>query len=153
MRLSRSAVLTLATMLAFTACRGDRVAGPASANGTGGGTDTSHVAPNFVNLSGHVFAVQSNAGGMGGDTLNYLPIAGVPLWLMHNILVNGQSAQELAGTTVSDAAGAYKFANLPSGYYVLYAEPAASSGYAGSYSLVPAQQSAVTIDVFVWRAH
>lgn len=153
MQLSRSALLTATAVLAFTACRGDSIAAPARASGSGGGTDTSGVAPSFVNLSGHVFAVENAPAGQGSDTLRYVPIGGVPLRLMHNILVNGQSAQELAGRVVADAGGTYRFDNLPSGYYVLYAEPAAGSGWSGSYSLVPAQQAAVTIDVFVWKTN
>ena len=149
---SRSTLIALASFLALAACGGEHLAGPAAASGAGGGNDTSHVAPSVVNLSGHVFAVQSSPGGMGNDTLSYVPIAGVPLKLMHNILVNGQSAQELAGTTVSDAAGAYHFNGLPSGYYVLYANPTAGSGYQGGYSLVPAQVAQTVIDVFVWKA-
>ena len=142
--------IILASALAFAACTGDRMAGPAPSNSSGSG-DTSHVAPSIVDLSGHVLAMRSGGSGQGGDTLSYDAISGVQLKLMHNILVDGSAEQELAGTTVSDAQGAYHFANLPSGYYVLYAYPTTVSGYKANYSLVPAQSAQVTVDVFVWK--
>ena len=143
----------VAATLAISACSGDGATSPAKVSGSNGGTpgDTSHIAPNTVNLSGHVFALQSTTAGQGSDTLRYIPIAGVSLKLMHNVLVNGVGVQELAGTTTSDASGAYRFDGLPGGYYVIYAYPSASSGYDGSYSLVPAQQAAVVVDVYVWK--
>jgi hypothetical protein len=95
--------------------------------------------------------VRSGGSGQGGDSLSYDVIAGVELKLMHNILVNGEGQQELAGTATSDRAGAYHFNDLPSGYYVLYAYPTTASGYKASYSLVPAQSASVVVDVFVWK--
>jgi hypothetical protein len=147
-----SLLLALSAMVVVASCSDSTGAKQAAPSGTSGGTvDTSGVAPNTVNLSGHVFAVQATPGAQGSDTLRYIPVGGVSLRLMHNILVNGQSAQEPAGTTVSGADGTYSFPAIAGGYYVLYAEPSAASGYAGAYSLVPAQSASVTVDVFVWR--
>ncbi len=95
--------------------------------------------------------MQATPAAQGSDTLHYIPIANVSLRLMHNILVNGNSAQELAGNTISAADGSYRFPNLPSGYYVLYATPSSASGYSGSYSLVPGQSASTVVDVFVWK--
>src|SRR5262249_20399823 len=99
----------------------------------------------------HVYAVRSGGSGQGNDTLSYDAIGGVALKLMHNVLVNGEAQQELAGTFTSDAAGAYHFDNLPSGDYVLYAYPTTTSGDKGNYSLVPALSASVIVDVFVWK--
>ena len=143
--------LALASTVVLAACS-DGAGGLAAPNGAVGvPVDTSGIAPSILNVSGHVFAIQATPAAQGSDTLHYIPIAGVSLRLMHNILVDGQSAQELAGTTVSGADGAYGFANLPGGYYVLYAEPSAASGYAGSYSLVPRTPANVLVDMYVWR--
>jgi hypothetical protein len=142
--------LFVAAAVALSACTSPSAPVQSSAN-AGGPTDTSHVAPNRIALSGHVFAMQANPSAQGSDTLHYIPIANVSLRLMHNILVNGNSAQELAGNTVSGADGSYRFGDLPSGYYVLYATPSSASGYSGSYSLVPGQSENTVVDVFVWR--
>ena len=150
MRHLSTVIMTLASALAIAACSGDPMAGPTSTNATNSG-DTSHVAPSIVDLSGHVLAMRSGGSGQGSDTLSYDAIAGVQLKLMRNILVDGSSEQELAGTTTSDAMGAYHFANLPSGYYVLYAYPTTASGYKANYALVPAQSASVVVDVFVWK--
>ena len=147
-----SYLFALAAVMVLAACSDSTAAKAGSPVGTTGGpVDTTGVAPSSVNLSGHVFAMQATPGAQGSDTLRYIPVGGISLRLMHNILVNGQSAQELAGTTVSGADGTYSFPKLPGGYYVLYAEPSAASGYAGAYSLVPGLQARVVVDVFVWR--
>ena len=149
MRRSMSVLVSVASVILITAC--SEMPSSARAVTAGGGGDTSQVAPDRVDLSGRVLAMQANPAGMGGDTLRSVPIGGVTLKLMHNIMVNGASAQELTGTTVSGADGSYHFSGIPGGYYVLYAYPSAASGYQGSYSLVPAQTASVTVDVYVWR--
>lgn len=146
---SVSATILFISALAFAACTGDRMAGPSSASNTNG--DTTQVAASVVNLSGHVYAIQSAPPG-GSDTLAYSAIAGVQLKLMHNVLVNGVATQELTGSTVSDANGAYHFDGIDGGYYVIYATPSVASGYKGNYSLVPAQSATTVVDVFVWKA-
>ena len=152
MKARSSVQFALSAMVVMVACSDSTGAKQATPGGTTGGpVDTSGVAPSSVNLSGHVFAVQATPGAQGSDTLRYIPVGGISLRLMHNILVNGQSAQEPAGTVVSGADGTYSFPAIAGGYYVLYAEPSAASGYAGAYSLVPAQAASVTVDVFVWR--
>lgn len=150
MPLSRSYFLAVAAVLVVSACMSQTTpTSPSATSGTPG--DTNHVAPNTINLSGHVFAIQATPAAQGSDTIHYIPIANVSLRLMHNILVNGNSAQELAGTGVSASDGSYRFGNLPGGYYVLYATPSSGSGYSGSYSLVPGQSENVVVDVFVWK--
>jgi hypothetical protein len=149
MRRSVSVLVSVASTFLITAC--SEMPSSTRALTAGGGGDTSQVAPDRVDLSGRVLAMQANPGGMGGDTLRSVPIGGVTLKLMHNIIVDGASAQELTGTTVSGSDGRYHFNGIPGGYYVLYAYPSVSSGYQGSYSLVPAQAASVTIDVYVWK--
>jgi hypothetical protein len=146
-----SVLVAVASVALITACSEGPMTAPVSSTGGLPG-DSGSVVPDRVDLSGRVLAVQANPSGQGSDTLRAIPIGGVTLKLMHNFLVNGQSAQELWGTKVSASNGTYYFNNVPSGYYVLYAYPAAGSGYQGAYSLVPAQAASVTVDVYVWKA-
>lgn len=116
------------------------------------GTDTTPPVPEKVQLSGRVLGVVVIAPTPGvRDTLRFDPVAGMPLRIMRNVLVDGVAKQVLALQLTSDSQGRFSAKDLPGGYYVIYAEPAAGSPWAPSFSYLAATKPDVTVDVYVWK--
>jgi hypothetical protein len=116
------------------------------------GVDTTPPVPEKVQLSGRVLGVVVIAPAPGvRDTLRFDPVAGMPLRIMRNVLVDGVAKQVLALQLTSDSQGRFSAKDLPGGYYVIYAEPAAGSPWAPSFSYLAATKPDVTVDVYVWK--
>ena len=114
--------------------------------------DTTPPVPEKVQLSGRVLGVVVIDPAPGvRDTLRFDPVAGMPLRIMRNVLVDGLAKQVLALQLTSDAQGRFSAKELPGGYYVIYAEPAAGSPWAPSFSYLAATKADVTVDVYVWK--
>ena len=100
--------------------------------------------PSSVQVNGRVLGVSAIAPGAGStDTLRFEPVAGAAITVKRNILVNGQSAQELAATLLADGEGRFTLNQLRAGYYIVEAA-AARSGYAAGWEYLPATRSAVS---------
>ena len=129
----------------------ERTAGIGKSNGAPNDSTPPPLATTF-NLSGRVLAVTRTAPAPGvTDTLRYDPVAGVPLRVMRNLLVNGQATQVLAAETTSGASGEYRINGLAGGYYVIYATPPAGSPYASNHALVAGTANEVLANVYLWR--
>jgi hypothetical protein len=120
------------------------------AGGDGGQSDTTST-PTYagpVRLAGHAFVVAHVAPTAGSrDTLSSTPLAGAELTLYHNVLVNGVGQSVYVGQVTTGSDGAYEFAGIPGGYYLL------RGAYAGSSTLsyVAANAAEVTVDVRFWQ--
>lgn len=150
-------ILVLAAAL-LAACSSDSVpTSPDAAHKTSlqaGGSDTTATPPwaGTVRLSGRVLGVARVAPTAGGsDTLSSAPIAGAVLTLYHNVLVDGVGQSIEVGRVVTGADGAYEFAEIPGGYYLLRGT-VASGPFAGGSTLdyVAANAAEVRVDVRFW---
>ncbi len=149
----RHIVPPAALAAAVLAC-GDVPAGLQSARNADArtaGDTTSAGLPASVRVSGQILGV-SAAGPVSGstDTLRYEPIPNARLTVMRNILVNGQSAQELAATLTADGDGRFRLDDLAGGHYIVEAS-APGSGYAAGWEYLPATRSVVEVNVYLWR--
>ena len=122
-----------------------------------GPSDTTATPPyaGTVRLAGHVYGVARVAATAGSsDTLRAAPLAGAVLTLYHNVLVNGEGQSIEVGQVVTGADGAYEFAGIPGGYYLLRGS-VADGPFAGggTLSYVAANAAEVTVDVRFWPQH
>lgn len=107
--------------------------------------------PASVRVTGQILGVNAREPVAGSaDTLRFEPIPNARITVMRNIIVNGQSAQELAATLSADAAGRFRLDDLAGGYYIVQAA-APGSGYAAGWEYLPATRDVVELDVYLWR--
>jgi hypothetical protein len=117
---------------------------PAAGDTTGGGL------PARVRVTGRVLGVSAREPVAGStDTLRHDPLPHARITLKRNILVNGQSAQEPAGTFTADAEGRFRL-DLAGGYYIIEAS-APGSGYRDGWEYLPATRAAVAVNLYLWR--
>lgn len=151
-----AAILVTIGMAALAACSDQTSTGPApdiatTAGGPAPG-DTSHSFVGEFTVHGQALGVTATAASPGAqDTLNYTPLSGVKIRIIHNLLVNGEATQELAAETVSDDKGAFTVSGLEGGYYIVEAEPPAGSQYAASQEYLAGQSPDVTLNVYLWK--
>lgn len=127
-RPARSLTLALSLLLGGAAAACTERASPLSHDGEEGGvsivryagTDTAATGfPSRVIVAGRVVPAGT---GIPTDTGVVVTAAGLPgrtVRALRNQLVNGQATQTEMGRVVSGADGAYRFENLPGGYYVM----------------------------------
>jgi hypothetical protein len=115
------------------------------------GDTTSAGLPASVRVSGQILGVSATGPVSGStDTLRYEPIPHARITVMRNILVNGQSAQELAATLSADGDGRFRLADLAGGHYIVEAS-APGSVYAAGWEYLPATRSVVEVNVYLWK--
>jgi hypothetical protein len=151
-------ILGLAVVAAVVAACGDAGAPTGTREAvrtaalTGGQNDTSTGGgvPALVRISGRVL-MASGAQVAGPDSMvaGFVGVPGATVTVMHNIMVNGQSAQELAARVTSGADGAYRIPDLPGGPYVVYADPPAGANLRSGLEYVPLQQAQPTVNVYL----
>lgn len=118
---------------------------------TAGDTASTGLFPSSVTVTGQVFGVSAREPVAGStDTLHHDPLSHARITLKRNILVNGQSAQEPAGTFTADGEGRFRIAGLPGGYYIIEAS-APGAGYRDGWNYLPATRSAVEVNIYLWR--
>lgn len=107
--------------------------------------------PASVRVAGRIIGVSAAAPVAGStDTLRHEPIPHARITVKRNILVNGQSAQELAATLSADAEGRFHLDGLRGGYYIVEAS-APGSGYRDGWEYLPATRAAVEVNLYLWR--
>lgn len=117
--------------------------------GADGGDTTAAGLPASVRVTGQALGVTATAPVAGNtDTLRYQPLAHARITLKRNILVNGQSAQEIAAELSADGAGRFGFDDLPGGYYVV---EAAAPGHRDGWEYLPATRPAAEVTVYLWK--
>jgi hypothetical protein len=151
-----AAILFTIGMATLAACSDQTSTGPAQAtkSATSDPTpgDTTHGYSGSFDVHGRVLGVAVLAPSPGvQDTLDYTPLSGAKIRIIHNLLVNGEAKQELAAETVSDAQGAYAVSGLEGGYYIVEADPPAGSAYAAGDEYLSGQSSDVTLNVYLWK--
>lgn len=155
MRRSAAILFTLG-MAALAACSDQTSTGPAQATKSASGEptpgDTTHSYSGSFDVHGRVLGVTVLAPSPGvQDTLNYTPLAGAKIRIIHNLLVKGEATQELAAEVVSDADGAFAVSGLEGGYYIVEADPPSGSQYAAGQEYLAGQSPDVTLNVYLWK--
>jgi hypothetical protein len=118
---------------------------------TAGDSASGGLVPASVTVTGQVLGVSAREPVAGSaDTLRHEPLPHARITLKRNILVNGQSAQEPAGTFTADGEGRFRIESLRGGYYIIEAS-APGSGYRGGWEYLPATRAAVEVNVYLWR--
>ena len=140
---------------AIIACSGlptDLTSNPSAADSrTVGDTASGGLLPASVTVTGQVFGVSAREPvGGSADTLRHDPLPHARLTLKRNILVNGESAQEPAGSFTADADGRFRLNGLRGGYYIIEAS-APGSGYRDGWEYLPATRAVVEVNVYLWR--
>jgi hypothetical protein len=151
-----AAILFTIGVVALAACSDQTSTEPALATRNAPGDpvpgDTAHLFSGSFDVHGQVLGVTVLTPSSGvQDTLNFTPVAGAKVRIIHNLLVNGEAKQELAAETVSDANGTYAVSGLEGGYYIVEAEPPAGSSYAAAQEYLAAQSPDVTLNVYLWK--
>ena len=122
-----------------------------NADGNSGGDSTSAALPVSVQVRGQVLGVSATEPVSGStDTLRHEPIPHARITVKRNILVGGQSAQELAATLSADGEGRFRLDDLAGGYYIVEAS-APGSGYRDGWEYLPATRSEVAVTVYLWQ--
>lgn len=149
--MKQSTLLLSATLLALAACLEETRAYPIAPTDCGSsatfhpkpGVDTT-TAPGFpsaVTIQGLVYRAGTGVPTDTGAVSMAPPIAGVTIRIMHNVLRNGQSAQDELARVTSGPQGDFSVSGLPGGYYVV--EGLTAGGAVAAYELV-ATRAAVT---------
>jgi len=126
-----------------------------SVNGTGkapGDTSTTSPYIGTTATSGFVLTVskKSPSAPGGSDTLQTSPVSGAVLTLYHNVLQDGVGVSVFVATTTSGANGAYSFAPVPGGYYIIRSGD--DGKWAGGVSYLYANSATVTQNIYVATA-
>ena len=120
-----------------------------SADARSAGDTTAGVLPASVRVNGRILGVSASEPVAGSsDTLRHDPLPHARITLKRNILVNGESAQEPAGTFTADAEGRFRLDDLRGGYYII---EASAPGYRDGWEYLPATRAAVELSVYLWR--
>jgi hypothetical protein len=107
--------------------------------------------PGSVRVSGQVLGVSATGPVSGStDTLRFEPIPHARITLKRNILVGGESAQELAAELSADGSGRFRLDGLRGGYYIVEAA-APGSGYRAGWEYLPATQPTVELTIYLWK--
>ena len=116
-----------------------------------GASDTSAAGfPASVRVTGQVLGVSATAPVADrADTLRFTPVVGARVTIKRNLLVNGQSAQEVAATLDADRDGRFGL-ELRGGYYVVEAD-APGSGFTAGWEYLPATRGSVDLAVYMWK--
>ena len=143
--------LLLATMIACTSLPTDLQSNRNAADARSpGDTASGGLLPSTVTVTGQVIGVSAREPVAGSsDTLRHDPLPHARITLKRNILVNGQSAQEPAGTFTADAEGRFRL-DLAGGYYIIEAS-VPGSGYRDGWEYLPATRAAVQVNLYLWR--
>ena len=144
-------VLLLAAVIACTSLPTDLTSNRNAADARSAGDTTAAGLPASVTVTGQVFGVSAREPVAGSaDTLRHEPLPYARITLKRNILVNGQSAQEPAGTFSADSKGRFRIEGLRGGYYIIEAS-APGSGYRDGWEYLPATRSAIHLNIYLWE--
>ena len=148
---SAAPALLAATLLACSGLPTDLQSNRNAADARSAGDTATTGLPASVTVTGQVFGVSAREPVAGSpDTLRHDPLPHARVALKRNILLNGQSAQEPAGTFTADGEGRFRIEGLRGGYYIIEAS-APGSGYRDGWDYLPAIRSAVQVNVYLWR--
>ena len=146
-----SSMFLAVAALALAACLDETRAVPIGPDGPGStttfqphpGVDTSTTPgfPSAVTIQGSVYQAGTGVPTDTGAVSMAPPLPGAAVRIMHNVLRNGQAAQDEMARVTSDAHGAWAVSGLPGGYYVV--EGLTPAGAVAAYELV-ATRTAVT---------
>ena len=141
----------LAALMACTTLPTDLQSNRNAADARSAGDTSAAGLPASVTVTGQVFGVSAREPVAGSaDTLRHDPLPHARIALKRNILVNGQSAQEPAGTFSADGEGRFRIEGLRGGYYIIEAS-ASGSGYRAGWEYLPAIRAAVEVNLYLWR--
>jgi hypothetical protein len=152
-----TALLLTLGVLSLTACLGDTRAVPIGPSEGGSstsfkprpGVDTT-TAPGFpsaVTIQGHVYPAGTGIPTDTGAVSTALPIPGVTIRVMHNVLRNGQATQDELARVTSGAQGEWAVSGLPGGYYVV--EGLTAGGAVAAYQLVETRATVTTTSIWM----
>jgi hypothetical protein len=139
-------------------------AGPSAPEGSGGedartgtqvGTDslTHPPLPAAVRVRGRALVATTDGPRAPGDTLSaFVPIEGARVTLYRNVLVDGKGVSVKLAEHTTGADGAYEFAGVPGGYYILALNVTPERFYGETFVYVAGTRSEVSADIRVWRA-
>jgi hypothetical protein len=156
-RLIRGAAIPV-LIYAAAACAGDATAPKKtvdlapSVTGTTGAvssepSDTTPVAAGPAHISGTVVLITVTSGnGEPADTSHVAPLAGAQLSLSQRVHDGNAVTLVPYGSTVADVHGAFSFAEVPSGYYVLKAEGPAGATYRPALAYIATSASEITVE-------
>ncbi|MBX6331254.1 MAG: hypothetical protein IRY91_05345 [Gemmatimonadaceae bacterium] len=159
MRFHGAAVVVTTLIAALAACSSDAPTSPKLqqapfAGGAGGASEdsTPQGLPATFRVHGRVVGVAGVVAAPGSnDTLRYVPVAGAPITIYHNVLVDGVATQVVAAHTVSGADGTYQVDGLEGGYYIVSVTAPAGSPWADGWNYLPGTWTDVTVDVYLWQ--
>ena len=156
---ARPLALTLLATLATAACadRSPSAPGDAGLGARSGSTASSDTTvngaplPASVRVHGQVLASTTTGPRAPGDTLSaFVTVAGARVTLYRNVLVDGKGVSVKLGERTTAADGAFDFANVPGGYYVLSLNVTPDRFYGETYVLVAGTRADVTADIRIW---
>jgi hypothetical protein len=141
----------LAILLACSGAPTDLDTNRNAAGARSAGDTTAAGLPASVTVTGQVLGVSAREPVAGSaDTLRHEPLPNARITLKRNVLVNGESAQEPAGSFTADAEGRFRLEGVSAGYYIIEAS-APGSGYRDGWEYLPATRAAVEVNLYLWR--
>lgn len=155
-----ASLLALSVVIASSAACADRSpsapgdAGLGAQSGTQVGTDTTTgvLLPERVRIHGRALVTTKDGPRAPGDTLSaFVPIAGARVTLYRNVLVDGRGVSQPVGERTTGADGAYEFAGVPGGYYILALNVTAEQFYGETFVYVPGTRDDVSADIRRWQ--
>jgi hypothetical protein len=123
--------------------------------GTQAGTDslTHPPLPATVRVRGRALVSTTDGARAPGDTLSaFAPMGGAHITLYRNVLVDGRGVSVKHAERTTGADGAYEFADVPGGYYILALGVTPERFYGTTFVYVAGTRSEVTADIRVWEA-
>lgn len=123
--------------------------------GTQVGTDslTHPPLPAAVRVRGSALVTTTDGARAPGDTLPaFAPMEGARVTLYRNVLVDGKGVSVKHAERTTGADGAYDFADVPGGYYILALNVTPDRFYGETFVYVAGTRSEVTADIRVWQA-
>jgi len=153
-------LVTLVASASLVACSDGTPVAPTgsdlgSKSGTQVGNDTTIggvVLPARIRISGHALVTTKDGPRAPGDTLSaFAPIAGAHITLYRNVLVDGQGVSVKMAEQTTGADGAYDFAGVPGGYYILALNVTPERFYGETFTYVLGTRTEVTADIRVWH--
>ena len=162
MRVHRTALVLAATVIGLAACADHTTTAPDTGQRGATGTDgvgrapgdTIAELPSSARVHGRVLGVSVTAPVQGSaDTLSFEPVAGAPIKIYRNVLVDGGATQVLAAETISGGSGEYEVQGLEGGYYIIRVTAPAGVPYSDNWEYLAATSSDVEVNVYHWRSH
>jgi hypothetical protein len=106
--------------------------------------------PASVTVLGSVSLLKEGASPRDSLTA-FAPVAGVRIALFRNEVVDGRKISERIGEVTTGADGAFRFADVKGGYFVLAVNPTADKPYGASTSYLTGDRAEVKADLHFWR--